>query len=285
MLREHFLYRHIRKDLNEPFYIGIGTKPLKYNGIRTEYKRAYDISPKKRSVFWTKVFIKSNENIEVHILFESTDYNLIKQKEQEFIALCGRKDTKKGCLVNLTEGGEGVLGKIVSEKTRKLISEKNIGRKQSEETIRKIKLNHASKQVGYRKIMSEESKRKLSEINTGKYLKKDVYCIETGIKYDSIRELCNDMFEGKGASKVISCLSNKYPNISYKGFHFTYDINNYTIENPPYFKKIVCIENGKEYISITECAKDLFGDKKFKYAISRSLLKNKSYNNYTFKYA
>ena len=72
MLKEHFLYRHIRKDSNEPFYIGIGTKPFKYNGIRTEYKRAYDTSHKKRSVFWTNVFIKSNKDIEVQILFEST---------------------------------------------------------------------------------------------------------------------------------------------------------------------------------------------------------------------
>lgn len=285
MLKEHFLYRHIRKDSNEPFYIGIGTKPLKYNGIRTEYKRAYDTSPKKRSIFWTNVFIKSNKDIEVQILFESTNYNLIKQKEQEFILLHGRKDNAKGSLVNLTEGGEGVLGMIVSEKTRKLISEKNIGRKQSEETIRKIKLNHASKQVGYIKIMSEESKHKLSELNTGKYLEREVYCIETGIKYNSIRELCNAMFNGKGASKVISCLSDKYPNISYKGFHFAYDINNSTIENPSYFKKVICIENGKEYINITECAKDIFGDKKYKCSISRSILKNKPYNNFTFKSA
>ena len=133
--------------------------------------------------------------------------------------------------------------------------------------------------------MSEESKRKLSEINTGKYLEKDVYCIETGIKYNSIRELCNIMFDGKGANKVISCLSDKYPNISYKGYHFAYDINKPIIENPSYFKKVICIENGKEYISIAECAKDIFGDKKYKCSISRSILKNKPYNNFTFKYA
>ena len=53
-------------------------------------------------------------------------------------------------------------------------------------------------------------------------------------------------------------------------------IINKVIENPSYFKKVICIENGKEYINITECAKDLFGDKKYKYAISRSILKNKS---------
>ena len=137
MLKEHFLYRHIRKDSNEPFYIGIGTKPSKYNGTRTEYKRAYDTSPKKRSVLWSNVYIKSNKDIEVQILFESTNYNLIKQKEQEFILLHGRKDNAKGSLVNLTDGGEGVLGMIVSEKTRKYLSKINIGKKQKRHIFNK----------------------------------------------------------------------------------------------------------------------------------------------------
>lgn len=33
---KHYLYRHIRLDKNEPFYIGIGTKIVK----TSEYRRA-----------------------------------------------------------------------------------------------------------------------------------------------------------------------------------------------------------------------------------------------------
>ena len=40
-------------------------------------------------------------------------------KEIEFIKLYGRKDNNTGILVNLTDGGEGTLGVIVSERNFK----------------------------------------------------------------------------------------------------------------------------------------------------------------------
>jgi hypothetical protein len=54
---------------------------------------------------------------------ESDDYEFIKQKEIEFIALYGRKNLGKGSLVNLTDGGEGTIGYVVSIGARKKISE------------------------------------------------------------------------------------------------------------------------------------------------------------------
>lgn len=42
---KYFLYRHIRLDKNEVFYIGIGSKRLKRGGYHlVQYERAYLIS-------------------------------------------------------------------------------------------------------------------------------------------------------------------------------------------------------------------------------------------------
>jgi hypothetical protein len=107
---KYYLYRHIRLDKNEPFYIGIGTKQKRkyencYNCI---HGRAF--SKSQRNNFWKKVISKTE--YEVEIFLESNDYKFIKQKEIEFIFLYGRKDLKTGTLVNLTSGGDAVCDKI-----------------------------------------------------------------------------------------------------------------------------------------------------------------------------
>mgnify|MGYP001576961726 CR=1 FL=1 len=98
--RVHYLYRHIRLDTNTPFYIGIGTVPTKKNGSwRTFYKRAFQ--DKRRNDIWTNIVNKTDYRVE--IMLESNDYEFIKEKEIEFIALYGRKDLKKGSLANMSK--------------------------------------------------------------------------------------------------------------------------------------------------------------------------------------
>lgn len=96
---KYYLYRHIRLDKDEPFYIGVGTKS-KYGNL---YKRATDSSPKKRNFMWLGVFNKTT--IEVDILMESNDLDFISKKEEEFISLYGRKCNNDGPLVNIEKGG------------------------------------------------------------------------------------------------------------------------------------------------------------------------------------
>lgn len=112
---KHYVYQHIRLDKDEVFYIGVGTK---YNKEK-RYKRAYD--KKNRNILWKRITNKSEYKVE--ILLESDDYEFIKQKEIEFISVYGRKNLGKGTLCNLTDGGEGNTGVIVSEERRKQISE------------------------------------------------------------------------------------------------------------------------------------------------------------------
>ena len=72
---KYYLYRHIRLDKNEPFYIGIGTKQNR-NCFNTIYRRAY--SKHSRGKIWK--FIENKTEYKVEILLESDDRTFIKNK-------------------------------------------------------------------------------------------------------------------------------------------------------------------------------------------------------------
>ena len=144
----YYLYRHIRLDKNEPFYIGIGTKTFNYGQTKRRiYARAY--SPSGRNNVWKSIVTKTDYEIE--ILLESDDYEFIKQKEIEFIALYGRKNLNKGILANLTNGGDSNTsrGKPQTEESKKKKSEKLKGRKLSDVQIKRIKDRRALEIIEY----------------------------------------------------------------------------------------------------------------------------------------
>lgn len=125
---KYFLYRHIRLDKNEPFYVGIGTKRTDIKNPKNWkklYRRAF--CKKLRGIIWKRIIAKTN--YEVEILLESDDYEFIKQKEIEFIKLYGRKDLKTGTLANQADGGEGVTGKIFTEAEREVRRKRMLGNK------------------------------------------------------------------------------------------------------------------------------------------------------------
>jgi group I intron endonuclease len=155
------VYRHIRIDTEQPFYIGIGKN----------LKRAY--SKYSRSQRWKSIVNKYG--YEVEILFDDLLWEDAIEKEKEFISLYGRLDINTGILVNMTDGGDGSLGvvqseeskekrriwsknRVITEETKKKLSEKQIGEK-NHMYGRKGKLNPI-----YGIIRSEETKKKLSEV-------------------------------------------------------------------------------------------------------------------------
>lgn len=108
----YYIYRHIRPDTNEVFYIGKGTnRRNKYS-----YERATVFN--KRNTWWEYIFNKCGGVIIVEILIEFDCTDKCVAKEKEMIALYGRRDLGKGTLVNLTDGGDGSWGHITSEVTR-----------------------------------------------------------------------------------------------------------------------------------------------------------------------
>lgn len=195
-----YVYRHIRLDKNEVFYIGIGSDG--------SYKRAF--SKKYRNRHWR--FIVDQTDYEIEIMMDDLTWEQAQEKEREFICLYGRRDLDKGTLVNMTDGGDGLhnpslelrekysklyTGTTVDEARRNKISEGmrkseavkkinkgrvpwNKGKPRDEETKRKI----AEKLTGT--SLSEETKKKMSETRKG--VKKKPVSDETRKKMSESRK-------------------------------------------------------------------------------------------------
>lgn len=116
-----YVYRHIRKDLNQPFYIGVSDKN------DTKYKRAFEKHMNRRPPDWYKIIELSEYEIE--ILMENISVEKAHEKEQEFIKIYGRLDLGTGTLINRTDGGLGCINGITKE-TRKKMAAKLKGREQ-----------------------------------------------------------------------------------------------------------------------------------------------------------
>lgn len=200
-----YIYRHL-KPCGEVFYIGIGKTK--------NYSRAYD--KYHRSKWWKNTFKKYPE-YEVQILTKNLSREEACELEIILIKYYGRKDLETGTLVNLTDGGEGLLN--VSEDVRKKHSERmkgennpsygiqnfgennpNYGKKwgneqrvKASERWKEYYKHNTSPLKGRVGLMSEETRRKISE-NANKpcacdhYISKEVINLQTGIVHCSSRE-------------------------------------------------------------------------------------------------
>jgi group I intron endonuclease len=128
----------------EPFYIGKG----RGNRIKDTI---YDKSPFKCNK------IKNLKKRRIKIISIKIEDSLSNEdammKEIEMISIIGRRDNKKGPLVNTTDGGEGRLNSKHSEETKKIISinrrGKGIGWKHSDETLSVMKSNQSGHGNGF----------------------------------------------------------------------------------------------------------------------------------------
>ena len=140
------VYRHIRLDKNQPFYIGIGD-----NETRAYVKHG-------RNNFWNKIINKTEYKVE--ILFDDLTWDSAQEKEIELISLYGRKDIGTGVLVNLTDGGENPP-RMIGHKFQSGEKNSNFGKKHTEERKMKISLSLIGKK------RPEEVKDKISETLKG----------------------------------------------------------------------------------------------------------------------
>lgn len=106
-----YVYRHIRLDKNQPFYIGIGSDS------KGKYSRAHAV---KRNPIHQSITNKTNFKVE--IILDDLSWEEACEKEKELIKLYGRIDLHTGSLSNMTSGGDGIVN--LSEESRKIISKK-----------------------------------------------------------------------------------------------------------------------------------------------------------------
>mgnify|MGYP003659415438 CR=1 FL=1 len=164
------VYIHRKLTDSTIFYVGIGNPSRAYR----EYGR---------SSYWKNTVKKHGYNVEV--ILKDLQWKEACEIEMYLIEKLGRKDLFTGSLVNMTKGGEGAQGRIMSEEHKRNFSERNkgntynLGKKRTEKT--KAKQSEASK--GKKK--SEEHKKNLSK-NSGQA--KKIINTNTGVIYNSAIE-------------------------------------------------------------------------------------------------
>jgi hypothetical protein len=217
-----YVYRHIRIDKNEPFYIGIGKDDT--------YKRAYQSSKTKRSDFWHNI---ASNGYEVEILMDNLTWEQACEKEKEFISIYGRKDLGQGSLVNLTNGGDGAIE--ISKESIESIRKKLTGLKQSEytknkrkETLKKVWQNEDLrnlKRIQSSNIMSNEIRKKISDkltgIKRGKRKEEHIIKSANGLKeYYKTNSVYNKIIFSKEKEDLIFKYYNEKMPISKIAKHF-----------------------------------------------------------------
>jgi hypothetical protein len=168
-----YVYRHIRLDTNDVFYIGIA------NHRRKDYVRANERT--RRSEWWKKIVDKTEYRID--ILFDEVSVEFAKEKEIELIKLYGRRDLGIGTLVNMTDGGDGLINRVFTTEYRKKLSDAAKIRIVSDEQKQKLR----EYKIG--STITQEHKDIISKANKGK------------IASDSLRKFRSERMNNKNPSK------------------------------------------------------------------------------------
>jgi hypothetical protein len=163
-----YVYKHIRKDTNEVFYIGIS------NGDSGNYTRATDRN--KRNLYWKRIVDKVGFYYE--IIEDNISWETACELEKYWIKYYGRHNLKEGNLVNMTDGGEGASGFHHTEKHKQYIKDWMCKPK----TIQWRK-NIAIARTGT--TASDETKKKMSKSQIGNTNAKTKAIMIDGIEYKS----------------------------------------------------------------------------------------------------
>lgn len=150
--RKHYVYVHIRNDTDEVFYVGQGIGD-----------RAWDKTGRNR--WWRHIVEKHGYTpwvIESGITKQVAD-----KLEIDLIAEYGRADLGEGNLVNLTDGGDGGLGRAITDEEREAKRQQMIGNKHSLGRVMPDweKVNRSAANLGQKR--TEETKQALAAAKVG----------------------------------------------------------------------------------------------------------------------
>jgi hypothetical protein len=148
MDNKYYVYVHYRNDTNKPFYVGKG------KGNRCYYKF-------NRNQYWKNIVNKAN-GFYVKIVDLNLEESVAFELEKFMIDFIGFDN-----LCNLTKGGEGCSGLILSDESKAKISAANKGNKFSAGRI--LSDEHKAKLIAANKsrILSSESRVKISAAKKG----------------------------------------------------------------------------------------------------------------------
>jgi hypothetical protein len=143
------VYIHRRKDINDSF------KNVFYVGIGKTNNRP--ISKFKRNKHWHKIVNEYGYAIE--ITHKDLSWEEACSIEKYLISFYGRVDLRVGNLTNLTNGGDGTYGYKLSKEHIEILKKVNSNRIVSVETRNKLSI------INYGKKLSKETKDKIGNAN------------------------------------------------------------------------------------------------------------------------
>ena len=243
-----YIYLDPRKD-NEPIYVGKGTK---------ESRMTYHLNDCKNPILESKIKKIRKEGLEqiVQKIKDNISNEDAIELEKNLILKFGRIDLKNGTLCNLTDGGEGAFGRIISEETKILMSEQRKGKKQTP----------AQYAANCNRKVSEETKKKISDSNKGRKLSQEsidkIKKAHTGSKRsEETKILMSEQRKGKKQTPA------------------QYAAN---CNRKPKTRKIECINNSKIYNSAKQAAEELNLKSTAIQAVANG--SRKQHKGYLFKY-
>jgi len=128
---------------------------------------------------------------------------------------------------NLTTGGDGTCGLLVSDETRKKMSAAHRGQKHSEQTIRRIRAGHLNSETSaahMKRLREMKCSRPATDkerehlLRLSKKQCKQVLCIDTGVVYESAHEAAHAI--GSYQSNISACCRGKTE--THRGYRWRY---------------------------------------------------------------
>lgn len=139
-----YTYFHTRNDTDKVFYVGKGC------GYRANVTR-------RNNKHWNHIVSKHGHKVHIAARWETNNEAI---EHEKLLISCFKSMGYK--LANVTEGGEGALGRKQTEDAKKRISIANTGRKRSPEWVAKMKASVTGR------VFSDEHRKRLSESTTGR---------------------------------------------------------------------------------------------------------------------